>query len=256
MSAPAEPAEAAEPAEPSQSFAITRENLFDGSLMSALRTTAPPGTTMRSVAELEASMNAVLLDREGNEDIHVFGYGSLMWNPAIHFVESMRASLQGWHRRFCLRLFMARGSLQTPGLMLALDQGGSCDGVLFRIAGDQAREELAVLWQREMLSGAYHARWIEAMTPAGPVSALTFVANREHPRYAGELSDDEAAHFIATGRGSLGSCADYFDNTVASLRDMGIEDASIAGLMLALKSAAAKSTAAAPSAVTGRPEAL
>ena len=250
MSAPARPPE------PCPNFAITRENLFDGSLMSALRATAPPGTTMRSPAELEASLDAALSGRQGDADIHVFGYGSLMWNPAIHFVESMRAGVQGWHRRFCLRLFMARGSLQTPGLMLALDQGGSCDGVVFRIAAERAREELSVLWQREMLSGAYHARWIEATTPAGPVSALTFVANREHPRYAGELSDDEAAHFIATGRGSLGSCADYFENTVASLRDLGIEDASIARLMLALKSAQARTTAPVASVATGLPGTL
>lgn len=231
MSVPPLPGQAPRP------FAITRENLGDGSLMSALRATAPPGTTIRSPAELEASLNTALLDRPADADVHVFGYGSLMWNPAIHFVESMRAGVQGWHRSFCLRLLMARGSLQAPGLMLALDLGGSCDGVMFRIAGDRAREELSVLWQREMLSGSYHARWIDAITAAGPVSALTFVANREHPRYAGGLSDDEAAHFIATGRGSLGSCAEYFDNTVASLRDLGIEDASIARLVQALKSA-------------------
>ncbi len=250
------PAGSFEPAEPRRSFAITRENLFDGSLISALRAAAPPGTTMRSAAELEASMNDALRGRQADADIHVFGYGSLMWNPAIHFVESMRASVRGWHRRFCLRLFMARGSLQTPGLMLALDQGGNCDGVVFRIAAERAREELAVLWQREMLSGAYHARWIEATTPAGPVSALTFVANHEHPRYAGELGDDEAAHFIATGRGSLGSCADYFENTVAALRDMGIEDAGIARLTLALKSTAVQAAAASPLTVPGRPGAL
>lgn len=239
--------------EPARPFAITRENLSDGSLMSALRATAPPGTTMRSPEELEASLDAALRGRPAGADLHVFGYGSLMWNPAIHFVESMRAGVQGWHRRFCLRLFMARGSLQTPGLMLALDQGGRCDGVVFRIAGDRVRDELAVLWQREMLSGSYHARWIDATTPAGPVPALTFVANRAHPRYAGELSDAETAHFIATGCGSLGTCAEYFENTVASLHDLGIEDVGIARLALALKTATPSTTAATPSAIGNTP---
>lgn len=230
---------------PAQSFAITRENLGDGSLISTLRATAPPGTTMRSPEELEATLQAALRGRQGDADIHVFGYGSLMWNPAIHYVESIRARVLGWHRRFCLRLYMARGSVETPGLMLALDQGGECDGVLFRIAGDRARDELALLWQREMLGGTYDACWVDAMTANGPVSALTFVANRAHPRYVGDLSDAEAAHFIATGRGSLGSCADYFENTAMSLRDMGIEDASIVRLMLALQSAADAATSAA-----------
>jgi cation transport protein ChaC len=236
----------AQPDGPCRTFAITRENLGDGSLMSALRATAPPGTTMRSPTELAATLDTALLGQKDGADIHVFGYGSLMWNPAIHYAESMRASVQGWHRRFCLRLYMARGSMQTPGLMLALDQGGSCDGVVFRIAGERAREELSVLWQREMMSGTYHARWVDAITPAGPVPALTFVANREHVRYTGELSDAEAAHFIATGHGSLGSCAEYFENTAHALRDLGIEDASIARLALALKAATA--AAVAPSA--------
>jgi cation transport protein ChaC len=49
-------------------------------------------------ADVERSRQAVLADI-GGEDLWVFGYGSLMWNPGIHFQEVRRASLDGFARR-------------------------------------------------------------------------------------------------------------------------------------------------------------
>ena len=65
----------------------------------------------------------------------LFGYGSLIWNPAFAFAEQVPAFVRGWHRRFCLWMPMGRGTPEQPGLMLALDRGGGCRGVAFRVAG-------------------------------------------------------------------------------------------------------------------------
>ena len=49
----------------------------------------------------------------------------------------------------------------APGLVLGLERGGSCRGVAFHIAPDAVEEELAIVWRREMLSGAYVPRWVD-----------------------------------------------------------------------------------------------
>jgi cation transport protein ChaC len=56
------------------------------------------------------------------------------------------------------------------------------------------------------------------------VPALTFTANRDHPRYAGAVAEDEAAAVIAAASGRLGSCADYLLSTADHLATLGLAD--------------------------------
>ncbi|HEY4958462.1 MAG TPA: gamma-glutamylcyclotransferase, partial [Caldimonas sp.] len=120
--------------------AVTRDRLRDGSFLAALRAAAPAGAVFRSDAELSSSLAETLVGRDPAEDVWVFGYGSLMWNPALNYVESCRADLRGWCRRFCIRTYAGRGAPETPGLMLALDRGGTCRGIAFRIATADVEE--------------------------------------------------------------------------------------------------------------------
>ena len=150
-----------------------------------------------------------------------------MWNPAIHFAERRVASIHGWHRRFCLWMRSGRGTPEEPGLMLALDRGGCCRGIAFRLAPDDADHELLLLWRREMLSGSYEARWVEAQTDQGPVRAIAFVANRSHARFAGVLPVEDVARHIAVAKGTLGTCAEYLVETVDHLRELGLRDRSL-----------------------------
>ena len=203
---------------------ITREGLRDGSLLAAARLHMPPGTALLSDAEIEADLDATLAQHETNADVWLFGYGSLMWNPAIEFAERRAGVVQGWHRRFCLWLHMGRGSPDNPGLMLALERGGRCAGILFRIPAANARAELLLAWRRELFTGAYRSRWVIATTDAGPVRAVTFVANRAHLRYAGRLDEATVAARLATAAGSLGSCAAYLAATIGALRSVGLRD--------------------------------
>jgi glutathione-specific gamma-glutamylcyclotransferase len=204
---------------------ITREALADGSLLAGVRARLLPGMVVRSDAEIEASLDATLAGHDPAADVWVFGYGSLMWNPAFSYAERVTGVIRGYHRRFCLWLEMGRGSPGNPGLMLALDRGGVCRGVAFRIPAAQARAELLLVWRREMFGTAYLARWVQVRMVGGTVPAITFVVNRAHPRYAAKISDAEAAKHIATATGSLGSCASYLDNTMAHLASLGIRDA-------------------------------
>ena len=208
-------------------FVITRERLASGAHLAAIRARATPDFPIRSDSELEASLDEALAGHPPGEDVWVFGYGSLMWNPAFLHEEHRLGSVRGWHRRFCLKLTRGRGSPDCPGLMLALDRGGMCRGMAFRIAAAQAREELLLVWRREMLSGAYLARWVNVATEAGPVRAVTFVVNGRHARYTGAMSEDATAERIRLAGGELGTCRDYFDRTVDALEAFGIMDAAL-----------------------------
>ena len=56
------------------------------------------------------------------EPLWVFGYGSLIWDPGFPVAERRIATLDGWHRSFCMRSIHHRGTVESPGLVLALDR--------------------------------------------------------------------------------------------------------------------------------------
>jgi cation transport protein ChaC len=203
-------------------MAITRAALDDGSFLAAVR--AIDGIKVKTDAELAASLWNILSSRPSSADIWVFGYASLIWNPAFRFVERRSARLSGWHRRFALRAPFGRGSFERPGLMLALDQEGSTEGVAFRLAVGNERDELGLIWRREMFTDAYKARWVTLETDPGTIAAIAFTANSEGSLYVPAMDDRTAAAQIATARGSLGSCADYLFDTITHLAQFGLRD--------------------------------
>lgn len=189
----------------------------------------PPGWRMDHNAR-EANRQAVL-DGRWEQDLWVFAYGSLIWDPAVYVEEYRRGILRGWQRSFCMRLEAGRGTHAQPGLMAALDQGGHCDGVVFRIAAGQVDHETAFMWNREMFAGAYSPVFLEVDTPQGPVDALVFVMNRENHRYTPDLSDEASARMIAVAEGGLGSNFAYLQSLVRHLDELGIEDAHMETLL-------------------------
>ncbi len=176
--------------------------------------------------EREANRRAFLSRWDGRSDLWVFGYGSLMWNPAIHVAETQAAKIHGLHRSFCLHLRLGRGTPDRPGLMLALDHGGSCRGMAHRIAAHHVESETEILWMREMLSGAYRPVWlnIQLADYAEPVRGFTYVINRDNDRYAGKIEPEKIARSIARAEGRLGTNRAYLYRTVERLDALGIGD--------------------------------
>jgi cation transport protein ChaC len=201
-------------------MALTRDQIRDGDVRKMI---AELGITMRLLSdeELAASRAAMLAGADLARGTWLFGYGSLIWNPAFHFTDRLIGTVYSYHRRFCLWTHLGRG---CPELVLGLERGGSCRGVAFHIAPDAVEEELAIVWRREMLSGAYVPRWVKVHTALGTVPAITFVINHAHDRYARFLPDDRVAEVIARAEGFLGPCADYLINTVDHLAGLGIHD--------------------------------
>lgn len=205
---------------------ITRDAISSGALEHHLIDAERRGLFTRLPEELRiASRERTLAAFRPDEEIWVFGYGSLIWNPAFHFVECRAARIYGRHRRFCLETPLGRGSPECPGLVLGLDLGGCCEGMAFRLERASAAEELDIVWRREMVSDAYRPVFVICHSAAGKFRAVTFAINRQSPRYCGQRSVEEVARSIARAEGWLGPCSDYLFNTVAHLEEFNLGDA-------------------------------
>jgi len=163
----------------------------------------------------------------GSSPLWVFGYGSLMWNPGFDDDERMIASLNGYARTFCMRSIHHRGTVQDPGLVLALDatKKARCDGLALRVAAGTETETLEVLRERELISSAYLEITLPLTLNDGRrVQAITYVVDPHHAQYCGGLALEEQAGIIADAVGGRGPNTEYLYNTATHLKEMGIHD--------------------------------
>lgn len=156
--------------------------------------------------------------------LYVFGYGSLLWRPGFAYRRSWRGRIHGFHRSLRVWSFHHRGTPDQPGLVLGLDRGGSCLGCLFEVDAANKRAAAEYLWAREMVTSVYVPRLVAADAEGTRVAALTFVLDREHEQYAGELSAATAARHILHAEGHSGANTEYLHETVAGLERLGIRD--------------------------------
>ena len=147
-----------------------------------------------------------------------------MWNPGFEHAESHPALLYGWHRSFCVYSHRYRGTPDRPGLVLGLDLGGSCRGIVYRVVRAKARDTLAYLWDREMVLGVYRPRVLYPRSQSGRLACHAFTVDRSHQQYAGGLPTDEMVRLIRQGVGKGGHNRDYLAQTVRHLDTLGIND--------------------------------
>jgi cation transport protein ChaC len=185
-----------------------------------------------------------------DEDLWVFGYGSLMWRPGFAYEERVPARLVGLHRALCVYSFIHRGTPEKPGLVLGLDRGGTCRGIAYRIDKTQRAETLAYLRMREQGTHVYRETMRQVMlrdhaldrSPGGGpntgdrrVTALVFVVDRSHPQYAGRLDLHEQLHLVRQGHGQSGANRDYVLATIREIEEQGCFDAKLHRLAELLK---------------------
>lgn len=182
--------------------------------------------------EKREAMRAQTLAGHLDDDLWIFAYGSLMWDPAFHFAEVRRARVPDYARRFILKdVFGGRGTAESPGLMAALDKGPGCDGLVFRIAREDIEQETEVIWRREQVGPAYIATFVDALAGSQPLTALTFVADHDATLIDASLTREEQVRFMATGTGFLGSSLDYLRNIDEKFTALGIYDEEVATLL-------------------------
>ena len=167
-----------------------------------------------------------------DDDLWVFGYGSLMWDPGFRFEEIRRAHAPDYARHFILKdIHGARGSPDNPGLMAALDKGTGCDGLLFKIARQHIEQETEILWRREGIAPAYIPTFIETIVAGQSKTALAFVADHDAEPIQADLTRDEQIHLFANGCGFRGTSLEYLQNISSHFAALDIIDEHVIGLL-------------------------
>jgi glutathione-specific gamma-glutamylcyclotransferase len=179
-----------------------------------------------------------LFDRDSPEDLWVFGYGSLMWNPGFDFAERVSARLIGLHRALCVYSFVHRGTPERPGLVLGLDRGGMCRGIAFRVKAAARDKTVEYLRAREQVTSVY----VETMRRVDledkdrrQVRALCFTVDRSHVQYAGRLTLSECVHLVRQGHGRSGPNREYVVETVQALEALGYRETELHAIAERLK---------------------
>jgi cation transport protein ChaC len=150
-----------------------------------------------------------------------------MWKPGFDFDDVSPARLHGAHRSLCIYSINHRGTKRFPGLVFGLDVGGVCDGLAFHVPESKRLATASYLRLREQVTNVY----TQAMRPVTltnyarqTVYALTYLVNRRHRQYAGELPVSVQANIVRRAQGKSGRNLEYVINTLLHLRELGIED--------------------------------
>ena len=177
----------------------------------------------------------------------LFGYGSLIFRPAIPFVERRPARVRGWSRRFWQWSTDHRGEPWRPGRVVTLVPAPDdvCWGMAYRLDEAAAETILADLDIRER--GGYVRMEIELelavsvgeapdASGAAPqtVLGLTYQAWPGNRNYAGPAPIAEIAAQVEKATGPSGTNADYVRDLHATLNALDVEDTHVAALVARL----------------------
>jgi cation transport protein ChaC len=201
--------------------------------MTKLEAYAPPAAAARPLSPeaLAASLRDALSPWKPGTPFWIFGYGSLMWNPQFTWDARHVATIRGYHRAFRVWSRINRGTPDKPGLVLTLERGGSCRGLLYRIPHERVAEEMQVIWKREMTFGSYCPRWLDCVAGEERIPALCFTVNRECSGYTGDIPLEVVVEAIACAQGRYGPACDYLFKTMETLHSHGIRDSRVEQLV-------------------------
>lgn len=208
---------------PEQKYTISRQSLEDGTIQQLVLARDGVNADILSDEELKLSRRMVVPD-DNTDDVWLFGYGSLIWNPVVEIKAQVLGRIYGYRRRFCLKTRIGRGTPENPGLVLGLTRGGSCMGVALCIDGAIAVRELDLLWKREMLNASYRPKLVRVHCGKRHINAVTFVMNEKSPSYVPSMPIEEKARIITNAEGFIGTSREYLELTCESLEKIGIRD--------------------------------
>ncbi len=155
-----------------------------------------------------------------------------MWRPGFPYLARERAVLHGRRRAFCIYSVHHRGTYERPGLVLGLTQGGSVRGAAYQVSAADWPQVYAYLMEREQPTETYVEKQVNIrLSDDRRATALTFLSDRGHAQWAGELSLDEQATLIAGATGLSGRNVDYLRDLVMHLREDGTRDRAMESLL-------------------------
>ena len=82
-----------------------------------------------------------------------------------------------------------------------------------------------------MVTGAYRPKLLKTKLENGKkVLSVAFTVDKKHKNYFGQKDIKIKARMIAKASGFLGSCKEYFDNTLDSLSELNITDTEMSAI--------------------------
>lgn len=160
-----------------------------------------------------------------NDDLWIFGYGSIIWRVDFPYLEELPAYIKNWSRRFWQGSTDHRGVPGKPGRVVTLisQPGEVCWGRAYRIDATRQEEILSALDYRE--KGGYDRLSIEIFfDSSSSAPGLTYHATTANPNYLGEASISDIANQITSSRGPSGTNTEYAHKLHNALLEMNALD--------------------------------
>ena len=183
--------------------------------------------------------------------VWVFGYGSLIWRPAMAYVARRAGRVDGWARRFWQASTDHRGTVEAPGRVLTLvESDGVVWGMAYAITRAAWPETEVALELREqqgyarltvdigLAAGEQAGRVIET------VAGLLYIATPANPYFVGPEPLEMTADVVQRSRGPSGNNVDYVLELERTLAAMGAADPEVSAIAERVRAARPRPTRA------------
>uniref|UniRef100_A0A8C5R867 Gamma-glutamylcyclotransferase n=1 Tax=Leptobrachium leishanense TaxID=445787 RepID=A0A8C5R867_9ANUR len=151
-----------------------------------------------------------------SKSLWIFGYGSLVWKPGFEFTASKVGFIPGYSRKFWQGDSFHRGSPQTPGRVVTLQEDfEECTwGVAYEVCADQIEPTLEYLNVRESVLGGYISKLVkfypqDSKGEDGSLLTLVYIATPQNPSYLGPAPEEDIAAQIIVSSGRAGHNIEY-----------------------------------------------
>lgn len=168
-------------------------------------------------------------------DSWLFGYGSLVWRPAMPVVERRTVFVRGFIRRFWQGSPDHRGTPRLPGRVVTLlpaPRHELCWGVAYRLPVSALDELLRQLDVREV--AGYQRLVVPAFQRGSrrPVlpRVLVYAAGPGNSSYVGPAPLEVIAQRVRVARGESGDNVEYVRELHQALQRLGVHDPHVAAL--------------------------
>lgn len=162
------------------------------------------------------SINKLRQNLDDFDEIWLFGYGSLIHKVDFDFIQSQRAYIEGFERRFWQGSHDHRGTPDNPGRVLTLIpvENSRCFGIAFQVTQDVFEH----LDHREK-NGYLREEIVISLEDGGVVTGLVYIANPDNAAFLGDAPLEKIAAHIHKSKGPSGTNRDYLFHLADALRD-------------------------------------
>ena len=159
-----------------------------------------------------------------DDQVWLFGYGSLIYLVDFPYLDSRPASIRGWSRRFWQGSHDHRGTEENPGRVVTLieEPGAVCGGVAYLVEAPVFRQ----LDHREK-NGYLRVEAEMTFADGSNATGLTYIATPDNEAWLGQASEYEIARHISAAAGPSGPNDEYLLELARSLRELGQHDAHV-----------------------------